>query len=67
MFWRVNIRKINDNIAVVDSCWGEEEDGYVAVGMGFQTVVAWRTFELRRSHQAVQPAVPALGDNYRGD
>jgi len=38
--------------------------GYVAVGMGFQTVVAWQTFELRRSHQVVQPAAPALGTNY---
>jgi len=41
-----------------------ENLGYVAVGMGFQTVVAWQTFELRRSHQVVQPAAPALGINY---
>ena len=40
------------------------QPGYVAVGMGFQTVVAWQTFELRRSHQVVQPAAPALGINY---
>ena len=40
------------------------DSGYVAVGMGFQTVVAWQTFELRRSHQVVQPAAPALGINY---
>jgi len=38
--------------------------GYVAVGMGFQIVVAWQTFELRRPHQVVQPAAPALGINY---
>jgi len=41
--------------------------GQVAVGMGFQNVVAWRIFELRRSHLAVQPAAPALGVNWWGN
>jgi len=47
----------------IPSVWEGGPTGYVAVGMGFQTVVVWRTFELRQSHQAVQPAAPALGVN----
>ena len=53
--------------ACSDNELSKKESGYVAVGMGFQNVVAWRIFELRRSHQAVQPAAPALGVNWLGN